>query len=372
MEKYLGQSVPKLGFGLMRLPKKDGAIDTAQVGEMADIFLDAGFRYFDTSWGYPGSEDAFKTAVADRHDRSEYLLATKCPVWMAKDREEARNMLSVSLQRTGAGYFDFYLLHNLGESRTKFFDDYDMWSLVLEQKQAGLIRHVGFSFHDKAEALDRLLTAHPEMEFVQLQINYADWENPAVESRKCWETARAHGKSVVIMEPVKGGTLAKLPPDVEAVFRAADPEASLPSWGVRFAASLDGVVTVLSGMSSVEQMRDNVSYMRSFRPLDAGEQETISMARSLLEAYRSIPCTSCRYCMEVCPQPVGIPGIFDAVNMYGMYGDLEAAKGRYRWNTTGHGYKKASECLGCGSCEQACPQHISIRDELKKAADILE
>lgn len=372
MEKYLGETIPKLGFGLMRLPRSGDCIDIPQVSAMADAFLGAGFKYFDTSWGYPGSEEAFRLAVASRHSREEYVLATKCPVWMAKDRDEARGMLDDSLRRTGAGYIDFYLLHNLGEGRTKFFDDYGMWELAQEKKAAGLVRHVGFSFHDKAAGLERILTAHPEVEFVQLQINYADWENPSVESRKCYETARAHGKPVVIMEPVKGGTLAKLPDAAEKLLKTAAPDMSVPSWGIRFAASLEGVVTVLSGMSSLAQMEDNLSYMRSFRPLSAAERAAVDEVRRQLDSCRSIPCTSCRYCMEVCPQPVGIPGAFEAMNIYDMYGQLDSAKGRYKWNTVGHGYKKASECLGCGRCEQACPQHISIREELKRVSAALE
>ncbi len=366
MEKYLGESIPKLGFGLMRLPRDGDRIDVPQVAEMADLFLESGFRYFDSSWAYPGSEEAFREAVASRHPRESYLFATKCPVWMAKDRAEARDMLNVSLERSGAGYFDFYLLHNLGENRTRYFDDYDIWSLALEQKERGLIRHLGFSFHDKASVLDGILNEHPEVEFVQLQINYADWENSAVESRKCYETARRHGKSVVVMEPVKGGLLANLPRDAADILKSVRPDMSIPSWGIRFAASLDGIVTVLSGMSSLEQMRDNISYMKSFEPLGPAELEALEKVRTILAGLRSIPCTSCRYCMEVCPQEIPVPNILEALNINDMYGDPATARRRYSVAIMGR--HSASDCLKCGRCEEACPQHIKIRAHLERAA----
>ena len=247
MGKYLGEEIPKLGFALMRLPMKEDAIDLVQTKEMVDKFMEAGFCYFDTAYGYNDgeSEKAAKAALVDRYPREKFLLATKLPAWAgAKSKEEAEQMFYTSLERTGAGYFDFYLLHNLGEERTHFFDDYGIWDFLQERKKEGLIRHLGFSMHDKADVLDEILTAHPEMEFVQLQINYADWEDPSIESRKCYEVARKHGKPVIIMEPVKGGTLANPPEEVAEVFTAADPEASPSSWAIRFAASLEGVITV--------------------------------------------------------------------------------------------------------------------------------
>ena len=244
---YLGEEIKKLGFGLMRLPEKDGVIQVDEVKEMVDLFLEAGFTYFDTAWAYPGSEDAIRRALVERYPRERFQLATKNAAWIGcKTKEEAYAQFDDSLRQTGAGYFDFYLLHNLGEGRSHYFDDFDSWSWVQEKKKTGLIRHVGFSFHSTPEELEEILNAHPEMEFVQLQINYADWDNPAVESRRCYETARRHGKPVIIMEPVKGGMLATPPGTVEEVLRTAEPESSAASWAIRFAADLEGVITVLS------------------------------------------------------------------------------------------------------------------------------
>ena len=367
------ENVPKFGFGLMRLPQKpDGGIDIEQFETMADMFLAAGFKYFDTSWGYEGSEEAFHKAVVERYPRESYLLATKCPVWMGKSREEAHSMLETSLKRTGAGYIDYYLLHNLGEHRTEMFEDYGMWELAREYKARGLVRHIGFSFHDRPEALDEILTRHPEAEFVQLQINYADWEDPNIQSRRCYETAVKHGKRVVVMEPVKGGTLAQLPDRAANVLESVRPEASLPSWAIRFAASLDNVAVVLSGMSSVEQMRDNLSFMSSFQPLSDVERGAIVRVRDILSVYRSIPCTACGYCTKVCPQNIAIPGVFEASNYLEMYGDVENAKGRYIWQTDMHDKNRPTACLKCGRCEQVCPQHIKIRALLEKAAETFE
>lgn len=369
---YLGENIPKLGFGLMRLPKNGDAIDIPQVTRMVDRFLDAGFTYFDTAWAYPGSEEAIRQALVERVPRERYQLATKNAAWIScATRADAVAQFETSLQRTGAQYFDFYLLHNLGEQRTRPFDEFGMWDFVQEQKRRGLIRHAGFSFHSTPEELDALLTAHPEAEFVQLQINYADWESPTVQSRRCYETARAHGKPVVIMEPVKGGLLAAPPAPVREIFRAADPQASVASWAIRFAASLEGVVTVLSGMSTPEQMEDNLSFMKAFRPLSASERATVARAQEALRAIPLIPCTGCNYCAKVCPNQIGVSGTFEAMNLLTLYGNLESARGRENWLVGRRGLKQAAACLKCGACEQACPQHIAIRAELEKAAAAL-
>lgn len=370
---YLGQSIKKLGFGLMRLPQLEGgAIDVEQTKEMVDLFLDAGFTYFDTAWAYAGSEDAIRQALVERYPREKFQLATKNAAWInCKTKEEAMAQFDTSLKQTGAGYFDFYLLHNLGESRTKYFDDFDLWSWVQEKKAQGLIKHVGFSFHSTPEELEAILTAHPEMEFVQLQINYADWENPAIQSRACYEVARKHGKPVIIMEPVKGGMLATPPKSVEEILKASEPEASSASWAIRFAASLEGVITVLSGMSNVEQMEDNLSYMRTFDGLSEKEKETLDKAQEELKKIPLIPCTTCNYCAKVCPKEIGISGSFTAMNYLTLYGSKAQAQHQEGWLVGNHGRKQATECVKCGKCEEVCPQHIKIRDELEKVADEL-
>lgn len=365
---YLGENIKKLGFGLMRLPQKDGVIDVEQTKTMVDRFMEAGFTYFDTAWAYAGSEDAIRQALVERYPRDSFQLATKNAAWInCKTREEAISQFDTSLRQTGAGYFDFYLLHNLGESRTQYFDDFDLWTWVQEKKAEGLIRHVGFSFHSTPEELDAILTAHPEMEFVQLQINYADWDYPAVQSRRCYEVARAHGKPVIIMEPVKGGMLANPPESVQNILRSAEPEMSIPSWAIRFAANLEGIITVLSGMSNVEQMEDNLSYMKDFTGLTDAEKETLKQAQEEINRIPMVPCTTCNYCAKVCPMHIGISGTFTAMNYLTLYHDLPAAKHQEEWLVGGHGLKPANECIKCGKCEKACPQHIAIRDELVKA-----
>ncbi len=366
-------NIKKLGFGLMRLPMINEEVDLEQTKQMVDLFLEKGFTYFDTAYGYLGgkSEAAAKAALVDRHPRDSFQLATKLPAWAgATTAEEAKNMFWTSLERTGAGYFDYYLFHNLGGDRTKAFDDFAIWDFLAEQKHKGLIKRLGFSFHDTADVLDGLLHEHPDMDFVQLQINYADWESQSIQSRKCYEVARSHGKPVIIMEPVKGGSLANLPQNVAEPMCRFAPERSLSSWALRFAASLDGLITVLSGMSSLEQMKENLSTMEPFEPLSPEERQVVDEVQKRLESVERIPCTDCQYCVKGCPQKVVIPRIFSAMNTLLVYNNLEGAKGNYAWETRDGG--KAGECVACGQCESACPQHIAIIDELRRASSLLE
>ena len=368
---FFEKDIKKLGFGLMRLPQKDGAFDIEQVKQMVDAFMAAGFTYFDTAWAYPGSEDAIRQALVERYPRESFQLATKNAAWIAcKTREDAIRQFDDSLRQAGVDYFDNYLLHNLGEMRTHFFDDFDMWTFVKEKKAEGKIKHIGFSFHSTPEELEPILKAHPEAEFVQLQINYADWENPAIQSRAVYEMARKYNKPVVIMEPLKGGMLANPPEAVKNILLEAEPDRSVASWGIRFAASLEGVLVVLSGMSALAQMQDNISYMSEFDTLTTDQMETVSRARAELAKIPLIPCTTCNYCAKVCPMEIGISGTFTAKNIYTLYGDLNAAKHQEGWLVGGHGRKQAINCVKCGACEEACPQHIQIRDELEKAAEL--
>ena len=373
MADYFGKDVFKLGFGLMRLPKlADGTTDIEQVKRMVDDFIAAGGTYFDTAYVYDGggSERAAKEALVDRYPREAFTLATKLNAGVASDAENAKEQFRISLERTGAGYFDYYLLHAIGKGNLPKYDEWQLWDFARELKARGKVKYWGFSFHDTPELLDQLLTEHPDVDFIQLQINYADWDSNNVQSRACWEVARKHGVSVTVMEPVKGGSLATPPQPVLDVFHAADHKASPASWAIRFVASLDGIITVLSGMSNMEQMEDNLSYMRNFKPLDEREQEIIRQAQKALASVPSIACTACRYCTDGCPMQIPIPSIFSAMNRVMIYNQVERAKGDYAFNTRDKG--KASDCIQCGQCEGACPQHLPIIELLQKCAQALE
>ncbi len=374
MERYFGEATPKLGFGLMRLPKtKDGKIDLGQTKQMVDRFMEAGLTYFDTAYVYDDgdSERAAKAALVDRYPRESFTLATKLCAWMgAHDEKSAKQQFYTSLERTGAGYFDYYLLHALQAGNYKTYDKYHIWDFVKEQKEKGLIKHWGFSFHATPDILDQLLTDHPDAEFVQLQLNYADWENPDVTARENYEVARKHGKSIVVMEPVKGGALANPPTKVQEIFRQADLKASFASWAIRYAASLDGIITVLSGMSNLEQMEDNLSYMKDFRPLNAHEQQAIRKAQEAINGVKSIPCTGCHYCTGGCPKQIPIPEIFAARNRQLVWGQLQ--EGQAAYDQLAAKGNVASDCIGCGQCERACPQQIKVIQRLKECAAALE
>ncbi len=365
----------KLGFGLMRLPEfeVDGqkTIDIEQVKTMVDLFMEAGFTYFDTAFGYHDgrSETAAREAIVDRYPRESFQLATKLPAWMAKDAADARSMIETSLSRTQAGYFDYYLLHNLGEERTAMFDAFGLWDFARDLRERGIIRKLGFSMHDKAEELERILDAHPDVDFVQLQINYADWESPKIESRKCYEVARAHGLPIIVMEPVKGGSLMRLSDAASAPLRALDAQASFASWALRFAASLPGVERVLSGMSTIDQVKDNVCTMRDFTVLDSREQQAIEQARLALANDQTVDCTDCKYCVGRCPMGIAIPAIFESLNIMATYGDEHRAKENYLWNAS---RGPAHRCIACRKCESVCPQHIHIVDELARAKELFD
>lgn len=354
----------------MRLPKIGENIDIEQTKKMVDMFMEAGFTYFDTAWAYAGSEDAIRQALVERYPRESFCLATKNAAWInCKTREDAIAQFETSLKQTGAGYFDYYLLHNLGEHRTKVFEDFDMWTWAKEMKAQGKIKHLGFSFHSTPEELEEILVRHPEAEFVQLQINYADWENMAIQSRRCYEVARKYEKPVIVMGPVKGGMLSNPPESVQKILKTANPNVSMASWAIKFAADLDGVMVVLSGMSNIEQMQDNISYMKDFIGLTEDERKVINKAQDELKKIPLIPCTTCNYCAKVCPKNIGISGSFTAMNILTLYNDMGFAKHQEEWLVGGHGKEKASECIKCGACEGVCPQHIKIREELEKVAN---
>ncbi len=372
---YLGKNTGKLGFGLMRLPKKEDGIlgyDMDQIIQMVDRFMEAGLTYFDTAYVYDNgnSEKAAKLALVDRYPRDSYTIATKLNAWLGSPTaEEAKKQLETSLARTGAGYIDYYLLHAVQSNNYKVYENYGLWDFAREMKKAGKIRHWGFSFHSTPELLDELLTKNPDAEFVQLQINYADWENPSVQSRANIEVAQKHGVPFVIMEPVKGGTLANPPRTVADIFRKADPGASPASWAIRFAASQEGCLTVLSGMSTLAQMEDNLSYMKEFKPLDETEMKTIRAAQDALDAIDQIKCTGCHYCMPGCPVEMRIPDIFEAMNKKLLN---DAAGSAWKFKEATRKGTKPSDCVACGQCEDACPQSLPIISLLEKCRDELE
>ena len=364
------EETKKLGFGLMRLPRKGMRTDVEQTKKMVDLFMQAGFTYFDTAYVYPGSEDTIRKALVERYPRESYTLATKLYAAMIPSAKIAKNEFEVSLKRTGAGYFDYYLLHSLMDNNVRNYEKYDLWNFVKQKKEEGKIKHIGFSFHSGPELLDKILTEHPEAEFVQLQINYADWENPDVQSRANYEVARKHRKWITVMEPVKGGNLANPPKEVQDLFKAYAPEMSCASWAIRFVASLDGILTVLSGMSNIPQMEDNISYMKDFQPLNAEEREIIRKAQRILGQSATIPCTACHYCTKGCPMQIPIPEIFAAQNDLIGNGQTDQAREVYR-KLAGAGHV-AADCIGCGQCEGVCPQHIQIIGKLKECAASLE
>lgn len=355
----------KLGFGLMRLPKRGAIINVEETKRMVDMFIEAGGTYFDTAYVYLGSETATRKALVERYPRESFALASKLNVNVAPTEKLARAQLKKSLERTGAGYFDFYLLHCILENNYKRYESLGLWDLLKEQKQKGVIKHIGFSYHSGPELLDRILTDHPEAEMVQLQLNYADWEDKSVTARANYEVALKHNKPIVIMEPVKGGRLADPPEQVKKLFKTENPDMSYASWAIRYAASLQNVLAVLSGMSNVEQMQDNLSYMKNFTPLSDKEYQIIYEAQRVLNKSATIPCTACRYCEKGCPKQIKIPDVFAAYNkMIGGGNPIEAKEDFLHAAPQGHA---PVDCVHCRQCENVCPQHLEIVDLLGKA-----
>ena len=370
----------KLGFGLMRLPLIDpndlSKVDLEQVKKMADEFIKEGFTYFDTAYPYHKngfSELAFRECVAKRYPRDAYTIADKLSLFMIDRKEDIPAFFESQLERCGVDYFDYYLLHAMRQELVEKAERMDAFSFVFEKKREGKIKQVGFSFHDSPEVLEKMLQAYPDIDFVQLQINYLDWEDPSVQSRRCYDLCVKYHKKVIVMEPVKGGLLSVVPEEAKNLLKEKEPERSTASWAIRFAASLDSVMVVLSGMSNLEQLEDNLSYMKEFAPLSKEEFELVFQVAKFIKEKETIPCTSCSYCVDGCPMNIPIPKYFALINLLSKFGESqrEEAERRYQ-NALQRGYGKASDCIGCGQCESHCPQHIEIREMLKLVAKEFE
>ena len=360
------------GFGCMRLPMQGQEIDYAAFSAMIDAFLEAGFNYFDTAHGYHGgaSEIAISQCLSKRHDRSEFLLTDKLTEPYFHRQEDIRPFVLEQLRLCGVDYFDFYLMHAQDAKNYKHFQKCRAYETAFALKAEGLLRHVGISFHDKAEVLDRILTEHPEIEIVQIQFNYVDYDSETVESRKCYEVCKKHGKPVIVMEPVKGGSLVNLPEEADRILRELR-GGSNASYAVRFAASFPQMAMVLSGMSNMEQMRDNIASMRDFRPLNAAEMDAVAKVSGCFRNLDLIPCTACRYCIEenACPKGIRIPELFAMRNAYKAFRS-SAIRACYSKTLIDSG--KASDCIKCGKCEKVCPQHLEIRKLLADVAAVFE
>ena len=371
----------KLGFGMMRLPMPDAKVqdkvDLAETCSMVDTFLERGFTYFDTAYMYHGgqSEHVVREAVVERHPRDSFTIADKLPMYHLKDSENKADqevVFNEQLKKCGVEYFDYYLLHNLNVASYATAQRLNTFSYLLGKKEEGKIRHLGFSFHDKADLLDQILTEHPEFEFVQLQINYLDWEDERVQSRKCYEVAVKHGKKVVVMEPVKGGKLASVPADVEKMMKDAHPDWTPASWAIRFAASLEHVMMVLSGMSNTEQLLDNTNYMQDFTPLTAEEVKLLEKAAEIISAMPAIPCTACRYCVDGCPSAIQIPDFFLLYNEDQMTLRQGGSPNKEKYRKIAEGHGLASACVDCKQCENACPQHLYVTNFLQRVTNTYE
>ena len=370
-EKYLGESIGKLGFGFMRMPMADGlGIDYDLQKRMIDKYLAAGFRYFDTAYAYAGSEEALRETLVKRHRRDKFSITTKLHAFSVNSREDMQKMFDTSMERLGLDYLDFYLFHGLTLEICEKLEHLDGWEFVRKLKMQGRIGHYGFSFHDTPEHLDEMLSRHPDAELVQLQINYLDWDNPEVQSRRLYETVRKHNKPFTIMGPNKGGLLAGEGSLAEEILRKVNPEVSAASWAVRFASSLDGLITMLSGMGTMEQLEDNIRTIQNLRPLTTSEMDTLRSVADMLRQMPAIQCTGCKYCMEACPQKLNIPNLITLYNEYLVYRQIRSIG--YTFDEATMGGRLPSTCTACRSCEKHCPQHIEISEIMLKTATAYE
>lgn len=371
MNAYFSEVKKQFGFGCMRLPMQGEQVDYEEFSKMVDLFLENGFNYFDTAHGYLGgqSEVALQKCLTSRYPRDKYILTNKLTTFFFEKEEEVRPFFESQLEICGVSYFDFYLMHAQSAEIFAKFKRCRAYETALELKEEGKIRHFGISFHDRAEVLEQILTEYPQIEVVQIQFNYVDYEDPAVEARKCYEVCRKYSKPVIVMEPVKGGNLVNLPEEAREVFARLG-DASPANYAIRFAAGFDGMMMVLSGMSDYEQIQENISFMKDFHPLSKEERKAVDEVCEIFKSKNLIPCTACRYCIAGCPKQISIPDLFACMNAKTIYKDWNQD---YYYNnvyTVNNG--KASECVKCGKCEDSCPQHLNIRELLDDVAEEFE
>lgn len=379
MDNTFTEIKKNFGFGCMRLPMVDGEVDMEQFKKMVDLFLEEGFNYFDTAHGYLDgkSELALREGLTSRYPRDRYLLVNKLTSMYFHKEEEIRPFFENQLKWCGVDYFDVYLMHAQNAAEFEKYKKCHAYETALQLKEEGKIRHFGISFHDKAVVLDQILTEYPQVEIVQIQFNYLDYEDPSVEARKVYEVCRKHNKPVLVMEPVKGGSLVKLPEDAQKIFDDLNEEEgtqmSNASYAIRYAAGFDGMKVVLSGMSDLQQMKDNLSYMKEFQPLNAKEKEAVAKVVEVFHGLDMIPCTACHYCVDEnhCPKHIRIPDVFACLNSKKAFNDWNMDI-YYSSVLSANGSGKASECIGCGGCERVCPQHLEIRKLLGDVAATFE
>ena len=365
--------MPKIGFGLMRLPENDGVIDLEKVCKMVDAYLDAGFTYFDTAYVYHGgnSERTVKEAIVKRHPRDSFTLATKLPAWSIHSFEDRDKIFNEQLERCGVDYFDFYLLHSVEDGNNyDTYVKYDCFNWGIQKREEGKIRHLGFSVHGTPELLVEIVDNHPEIEFVQIQLNYADWDNPIVNSGKLYQILSERNIPIIVMEPCKGGKLANHDDECTEILKSVRPDKSIASWAFRFVGSLPGVTTILSGMSTEEQMEDNMNTFKNFEPLSDEEKAAIDKVIEAMFRVEQIGCTACRYCTDGCPMSISIPDIISAINTKRKFpGDMRP---QFFYNGLVARTGKASDCIECGQCEGVCPQHLPIITILKEGVEKFE